>query len=143
MRITDGIRFVLATTILSLFSCGGPTRQKDIKFRQYFLKGEQLYLQHCANCHQKNGKGFGLLYPPLDSSDYLTQYPDSVLCIIRNGVAGNLVVNGKTFNQPMPAFPTLTDIDIAQIATYIHNSWSNEGEFKDVKEVSEKLSLCR
>jgi cytochrome c551 len=144
MRIIERIGLVLTTAvILLIFSCGNRPGTGDIKFRQYFLKGEQLYALHCANCHQKNGKGLGLLYPPLDSSDYLTKYPDSVLCIIRNGVSGDLVVNGKIFNQPMPSFPALTDIEIAQLATYIHNSWSNQGKFTDVKEVSEKLSNCR
>ena len=133
--------FLIAVLFL-LISCGGPQKQGDVKFRQYYLKGEQLYQLHCANCHQKDGKGFGLLYPPLDSADYLSAYPDSVLCIIRNGRTGNLFVNKKLFNQPMPAFPALTDIEVAQIATYIYNSWSNKRGIFEVKDVSAPLSKC-
>ena len=126
----------------TLFSCTGPSQRGDVKFRQYYLKGEQLYKQHCANCHQENGTGFGLLYPPLDSADFLIKYPDSAICIIRNGRSGDLTVNGRSYNQPMPASPTLTDIEIAEIMTYISNSWSNEEGMFEVKKVTEILSKC-
>lgn len=125
-----------------MLSCGGKSHQGDVKFRQYFLKGEQLYKQHCANCHQGDGKGFGLLYPPLDSSDFLLNNPDSSICIIRNGRSGHLIVNGKAYNQPMPGSLTLTDIEIAEIMTFISNSWSNQKGIFDVRTVSETLSGC-
>lgn len=134
--------FAGALLLATLFSCAGKSPQSDIKFRQYYLKGEQLYKQHCANCHQGNGKGFGLLYPPLDSSDFLLNFPDSALCIIRHGRSGPLSVNGKTYNQPMPASPTLTDIEIAELMTYITNSWSNEKGIFEVRKVTEILSGC-
>lgn len=128
--------------IAGIFSCSGKSQQADIKFRQYYLKGETLYKQNCANCHQSNGRGFGLLYPPLDSSDFLLNYPDSSICIIRHGRSGHIVVNRLDYNQPMPGSLTLTDIEIAQIMTYICNSWSNEQGMFEVKKVSEVLTNC-
>jgi cytochrome c551 len=127
---------------LILMSCSGSTRPKDIKFRQYYLKGEQLYVSNCTNCHQKSGKGLGLLYPPLDSADFMKTNVDEVLCIIKYGTDGELIVNNKSFNQPMPAFPLLTDLEIAQIATYIYNTWSNDKGMFEVKDVSLKLKGC-
>lgn len=136
------LRLVIIAGMFAMFSCGGKARQEDIKFRQYYLKGETLYKQNCANCHQANGQGFGLLYPPLDSSDFLRNYADSSICIIRHGRVGHIVVNGKEYNQPMPASPALTDIEIAQLMTYICNSWSNEQGMFEVKKVSEVLADC-
>ena len=34
-------------------------------------KGEALYLQHCAACHQPNGQGLAGAFPPLAGSDYI------------------------------------------------------------------------
>ncbi|MBA4055732.1 MAG: hypothetical protein C0490_13535 [Marivirga sp.] len=65
-----------------------------------------------------------------------------VICLIRNGKKGELIVNGKSYNQPMPAIPSLTDLEIAEIATYIYNSWENERGIVDVQDVSKILSLC-
>ena len=134
---------ILAFVFLSFlyWSCGNSSSETSVKFKQYYLKGETLYVQHCSNCHQKNGTGLGLLFPPLDSADYLTNR-DDVICLIRNGQSGELLVNGKQFNHSMPANTSLTDIEIAEIATYIYNSWSNSGGLVDVKDVSKTLSEC-
>lgn len=66
----------------------------------------------------------------------------AVLCLMRYGIEGDLMVNGKKFNQPMPGIPTLTDLEIAEIATYIYNSWSHNKGIVDVKDASEMLTSC-
>lgn len=128
-----------------LYSCVSKTageKKSSTKFDQYYIQGEILYVQHCSNCHQKNGKGLGRVYPPLDSSDYMTTYFSDVICLMKNGKTGELVVNGKTYNQAMPAIPTLTDLEVAEIATYIYNTWSHEKGIIEVKEVSVVLKNC-
>jgi cytochrome c551 len=67
---------------------------------------------------------------------------NDVICLIRNGKSGELVVNGKTYIQAMPGIPTLTDLEIAEISTYIYNTWSHQRGLVDVKEVSAILSTC-
>ena len=119
-----------------------PSPDTSTKFDQYFIQGEQLYLRHCSNCHQKNGKGLGLIYPPLDTSDYMENHLKEVVCLMRNGKSGELLVNGKNFNQAMPGVQTLSDLEIAEIATYIYNSWSHSKGIIDVKSVSQILSSC-
>ena len=126
-----------------LYACTSkPSPDTSTKFDQYFIQGEQLYLRHCSNCHQKNGKGLGLIYPPLDTSDYMENHLDEVVCLMRNGKSGELVVNGKNFNQAMPGIQTLSDLEVAEIATYIYNSWSHSKGIIDVKSASKILSSC-
>jgi len=133
----------LVVFCLMLSSCNSKQSPgTSTKFDQYFIQGEQLYLRHCSNCHQKNGKGLGLIYPPLDTSDYVQNHIEEVLCLMRHGKSGVLVVNGKSFNQPMPGIPTLSDLEIAEIATYIYNSWSRDKGIVDVKTASQILSSC-
>jgi cytochrome c551 len=115
----------------------------EIEMEQYYNQGEVLYIKHCSNCHQKNGKGLGLLYPPLDTSDFMDQNFDQVLCIMRNGKSTPTVVNGRTFVQPMAGVSTLTDLDIAEIATYIYNTWDHKRGIVKVDEVSTKMSACK
>lgn len=112
------------------------------KFTQYYNQGEQLYLKNCSNCHQVNGKGLGRLYPPLDTSDYMDRNLEEVLCLIRFGKEGELIVNGTSFNKSMPGIPTVTDLEIAEIATYIYNSWSHQRGLIDVKDASNVLMKC-
>jgi len=112
------------------------------KFEQYYVQGEQLYAKNCSNCHQKNGTGLGLLYPPLNKSDYMQNNFETVVCLLRHGIKGELVVNGNSFNKEMPGIPALTDLEIAEIATFIYNSWSNEHGIVDVSDVSGILATC-
>lgn len=114
----------------------------ELKFRQYAIQGRKLYRQHCANCHQPDGSGLGKLIPPLAGSDFMKKNKENVLCIIRWGLEGPVVVNGVEYNQPMPANPQLKDIEIAEIATYIFNAWGNKGEFVQVQQAQEWLREC-
>ncbi len=140
-----GLRFflLLCTT---LFACSTKSNSDDHtsspKFEQYFVQGEQLYLKHCSNCHQRNGTGLGLVYPPLNKSDYLEHNFEEVVCLIKNGKKGELIVNGKSFNQAMPGIPSLSDLEIAEIATYIYNSWENEKGIVEVQVASGILTRC-
>jgi mono/diheme cytochrome c family protein len=114
----------------------------DPKFKQYFVEGEQLYLKNCSNCHQKGGMGLGLLYPPLGPSDYMDKSSEAVICLIKNGMKGEIIVNGKAYNQPMPGVPLLTELEIAEIATYIYNSWGHSKGIIQVNQVHEALQKC-
>jgi mono/diheme cytochrome c family protein len=141
----SGVRLSVLVSILSftLIHCStSDNKDSSSKFRQYYNQGETLYEKNCSNCHQKNGSGLGLVYPPLDSSDYMEKNFKDVICLIRNGKKGELIVNGKSFNQPMPGIPALTDLEIAEIATYIYNTWDHQHGIVEVKEVSQLLKAC-
>lgn len=129
---------VLGCSLL-LAGCG---KTSSPKFRQYYVQGERLYLTHCSNCHQADGSGLGRVYPPLDTSDYIDKHFTEVICLIRYGKTGELTVNGEQFNQPMQGIPALTDLEIAEIATYIYNTWTHGRGIVEVKEATKILSEC-
>lgn len=132
MKASKGLIVIFLITI----GCG------NVEFQQYYNQGEVLYTKHCSNCHQKDGKGLGMLYPPLDKSDFVDQNFEEVLCIMRHGKSTPTVVNGKTYEQPMKGIEGLTDLDIAEIATYIYNTWDRERGIVSVNEATGKLRSC-
>jgi mono/diheme cytochrome c family protein len=73
----------------------------------------------------------------------MNEHFDEVICLIRHGKQGEIIVNGKSFVQGMPGIPTLTDLEIAEIATYIYNTWEHSKGMIEVKEVSAMLSACK
>jgi cytochrome c551 len=115
---------------------------RDPKFDQYFVQGEQLYIRNCSNCHQKNGEGLGLLYPPVKNSDFLDANFEQTLCLMKHGIKGELVVNGKSYNQPMQGIYSLTDLEIAEIATYLYNSGELKRGLIPVTEVTKVMQRC-
>ena len=132
-------------TGITLFtSCVSDQRysgSEAIKFEQYKFQGEQLYQALCMNCHQKDGTGLGKLIPPLNSK-YLLNHKELAMCIIKNGMSGPILVNDVTYNGTMPANPKLTPLEIAEIMTYIGNSWSNDIGMVTTQEVTQNLTKC-
>lgn len=130
---------LIGVLALLLTGCG----KTSAKFDQYYVHGRQLYTKHCSNCHQADGSGLGRVYPPLDTSDYMQKNFRDVLCLMRHGKTGTLIVNGVSFNQAMPGIPSLTDLEIAEIATYIYNTWNHKRGMVEVKEVTQILTGCQ
>lgn len=126
--------------LISAVSC--TQNREDVKLKQYMVQGQILYRQHCSNCHQENGQGLGKLYPPLAQSDYMLASVKRSVCGIKNGINGEIVVNGERYNQAMNGYPQLTDIEIAEITTYIYNSWENNEGLIAVDTVSQLLDSC-
>ena len=113
-----------------------------VKLKQYLIEGKRLYQLHCINCHQEGGTGLARLYPPLKNSDYLFTNKPEVICGMRFGQKGEIVVNGIVFNQPMPENLRLTDLEIAEIATYVYNTFADTVQLVTVQEVKQIFANC-
>lgn len=107
------------------------------------VHGKQLYMQHCSACHQEDGSGLAQLYPPLSKSDYMENNLNDVVCLIRYGKKEPLTVNGITYTQPMPGIPSLTNLEVAEILTYIYNTGHHERGLIGVKTVDSLMAKCR
>jgi mono/diheme cytochrome c family protein len=88
--------------------------------------GRQLFSSICAACHQPTGRGIPNVFPPLAGSDYLNADKGRAIKTVINGRQGEIVVNGLRFNNSMPKFP-LSDDDIANVLTFVYNSFGNAG----------------
>lgn len=109
---------------------------------QPYRQGRNLYNFYCATCHIEDGSGLKGLYPPLAQSDYLANNQSNLACIIRYGLQDTIVVNGKTYDQPMAAVTALNDVQITNVINYINHAWNNELPHVKVAEVKEALDKC-
>ena len=95
---------------------------------QQSAAGKALFAGTCSTCHGADGGGMEGVFPPLAKSDYLTTHDHAQLIgIVLNGLTGPVTVNGKDFNSVMPPMSQLTDDEVANILTYVLNSWGNPG----------------
>ena len=51
------------------------------------------------------------------------------------GRSGQIVVNGKAYNGVMTPLNYLTDEQVANVLSYVRNSWGNSGDAVTVAEV--------
>ena len=89
-------------------------------------RGEALFAQNCAACHQPNGEGIPGAFPPLAKSDYLLADPDRAVGVVLRGLIGPVTVNGVHYESAMPPMP-LDDTDTAAVLSYVLQAWGNQG----------------
>ena len=89
--------------------------------------GQQLFGGTCSVCHQANGEGLSGVFPPLAKSDYIAADPGRAISTVLRGLSGKVTVNGKEYNSVMPPMNQLNDDEVANILTYVLNSWGNAG----------------
>jgi nitrite reductase (NO-forming) len=97
-------------------------------------RGKRIFMQTCFACHQPDGKGLPNIFPPLAGSDYLLADHERSIRIVTKGLTGPVTVKGQTFNNVMPP-QVLTDQQIADVLTYVTNSWGNSASAYTVDDV--------
>lgn len=106
-------------------------------------KGEPIYNNACAICHQKNGEGLTSLAPPLAASDWVTKSKTRLALIVSQGLEGPIVVNGKSFNSVMPpngSHPLLQGDGMANLLSYVRYAWDNNAPPVSPEELAEILA---
>jgi len=95
-----------------------------------FKRGRIVYTVNCTACHGARGEGDeGKGFPPLDKSEWVTAAgPNRLIRILAHAVEGPIKVAGKDYNNPgMLAWAgLLSPEDLAAVATYIRQAWSNK-----------------
>lgn len=78
-------------------------------------RGQKVYAANCAACHLENGKGGGAI-KPLDGSQVVLHDPAEQMRVLLNG----------RLNGAMPSWKQLSDVELAAVATYSKNHWTNQ-----------------
>ncbi|AUC84052.1 nitrite reductase, copper-containing [Polaribacter sp. ALD11] len=103
---------------------------------QKLKDGKNVYMKTCFACHQAEGQGIPNAFPPLAKSDYLNADVKRAIGIVLNGKTGEITVNGKKYNSVMTK-QTLTDEEVADVMTYVYNSWGNNKTNVSINTVKE------
>jgi len=91
-------------------------RNKAWNMGEMLSRGEEVFLEHCATCHQSDGTGQAGKYPSLAGSPITTG-------VIEDHI--NRVMNGKADTEMQAWAPQLSDLDLAAVMTYERNAWGN------------------
>ena len=92
-------------------------RNKEWAMAELLPMGEEVYIKHCATCHEPDGAGQGAKYPALVESEITTGSIEEHL---------DRVMNGKEDTEMQAWAPQLSDLEIAAVMTYERNAWGND-----------------
>jgi mono/diheme cytochrome c family protein len=111
-------------------------------FRVSMDSGKVIYSNQCLSCHQANGLGIPGINPPLNGKG-VTGDKIKLINIVIKGQDTHEELNGIIYQNPMPANSVIKDQEIADVLTYIRNSFGNKAstiKVTDVKSARKKLN---
>jgi nitrite reductase (NO-forming)/hydroxylamine reductase len=126
----------IAAIAMSLTAFGNPPSPADASGLQVHAaevaasqmkSGEATFRAACMACHQADGKGLPGAFPPLAGSDFLLKDKTRALTTVVQGRTGPIVVNDLKFDSVMPPMGQLSNEEIANVLTFVSNSWGNKG----------------
>lgn len=98
-------------------------------------RGKKVYEQYCLACHQSNGEGVPRLNPPLIRNDYVLGDKNRLIRIVLKGLNEDIEIDGEIYFNPMPAQPQLLNQQVADVLSYVRNSFGNKASLVAVAEV--------
>ena len=106
-------------------------------------RGQNVYLINCLACHQVDGGGVPHLNAPLDGATAVKGNDKAKLIrIVLKGMTDRIEIDGESYSNNMAPHPELTDLQIADVLTYVRNSWTNKASAvtpAEVKAVRAKI----
>lgn len=98
--------------------------------------GQKIYYTYCGACHQKNGLGASGRFPSLAGTPWVVGDKAKLIELVLKGLEGQITVNGESFDGIMPQHSFLTDAEIANVLTYVRESFGNKVSAVTAEEVA-------
>jgi mono/diheme cytochrome c family protein len=134
-RMTDADLTAIATYLKALppAPSAAPPRPDPASMQA----GEATFAQSCAACHAPSDPAAPPDYPKLAGDTMVTgRDATTVLRILLAGDQSATTANAKT-GYSMPSFATLSDAELANVATFVRNAWGNRASSVTDHEVAQ------
>ncbi|MBO9201163.1 MULTISPECIES: c-type cytochrome [Niastella] len=132
-------RVLFALLVLVIASAFGVQQQKPQpgNLKAAMTRGKTVYEATCLACHQPDGLGVQNMNPPLVKTKWVLGDKKALIKIVLKGLqGGEIEIDGDKFHNPMPPQEsTLSDQEIADVLTYIRNSFGNKASLVSMGEV--------
>jgi len=99
-------------------------------------RGKKVYENYCLACHQADGTGVPRLNPPLVKTSYVLGDKKVLIGIVLNGLDEEIEIDGEVYSNVMASHDFLKDQEIADVLTYVRNSFGNKASAVSPEEVA-------
>lgn len=94
--------------------------------KERMAAGKKVYDTYCLTCHQADGTGVPRLNPPLVKTDFVLGDKKRLIGIILKGMDEQVEIEGNYYNNVMASHDFLSDQEVADVLTFIRNSFGNK-----------------
>jgi mono/diheme cytochrome c family protein len=105
--------------------------------------GKKVYAANCLTCHQANGGGVPKMNPPLINAAFVKGDKKKLIQWVLLGSVEKVPIDGKYYSNNMPSQANLKDEDIANVLTYIRNSFKNKASIITVDDVKKTRAVTK
>ena len=98
-------------------------------------RGKKVYDTYCLACHQADGSGVPRLNPPLTKTKWVLGDKKTLINVLLKGMDEPIEVDGEEYNNVMASHAFLKDQEIADVLTYVRNSFGNKASAVTAAEV--------
>jgi mono/diheme cytochrome c family protein len=100
------------------------------------VTGKTIYTKRCLACHQVDGGGVPHLNAPLDGASAVKANDKAKLIgYVLKGFNERVEIDGEYYGNNMAPLPDLSDQEIADVLTFVRNSWTNKASAVSAAEV--------
>ena len=129
-------KFLFAVAVVAFSMVCFSFRTTQDPLQESMNRGKKVYETTCLPCHHSKGSGVPGMNPPLVKTDFVLGGKDTLINIILNGLDQDVVIGGQTYSNPMPGQSHLKNEEIADVLTYVRNSFGNKASAVTVEEVN-------
>ena len=129
------VLFTLLSTVLYA-QVKKPAPKRVVGGTSSMARGKIVYTSVCLPCHMADGGGVQNMNPPLVKTTYVLGNKPALIKIVLNGFNDDVEINGQTYSNTMSAHDDLKDQQIADVLTYVRNSFGNKASAVKVAEVT-------
>ncbi len=105
------------------------------KIKASIDRGEKVYTKVCLSCHMVDGGGVPHMNPPLTQTSYILGDKAKIIDIVLHGLTIREPIDDEYYSNNMAPHTDLTDQEIADVLTYVRNSFGNKASAVSVAEV--------
>ena len=100
-----------------------------------YKRGKEVYAKVCLSCHQIDGGGVPRLNPPLIKTDYVLGNKQKLIFIVLKGMNDRIPIDDEYYSNNMASHKNLSDQQIADVLTFVRNSFGNKASIVTIAEV--------
>jgi mono/diheme cytochrome c family protein len=100
-------------------------------------RGQKIYDNQCATCHQAAGEGVAGIYPTFAGNNTVASpiATNAIRIVLNGGYPPSTSGNPRPYGMP-PFGQTLNDDEVASVVSYIRNTWGNQAGMVSPSEVN-------
>ena len=122
-------------TVLVLFFITSAALLKAQSLKASMDRGQKVYEKVCLSCHMADGGGVPHLNPPLSQTSYALGDKSKIIYIVLHGMTDRIPIDDEFYSNNMAAHTDLNDQQIADVLTYVRNSFGNKASAVTAAEV--------